>query len=303
MKRFALLLLLLAACKNEKRTMMPPPLPPAPPVMREAASAPAPDDAPVGVPVPGGLSVAATRVPAAAGTPAWSRMIVRTATISLIVSDSSRIVDTVTAAVEANGGWVNDSKLWREGEQLRATMSLRVPAARLTPMLAAIRHLAVRVQNENISSEEVTQEYVDLQSQLRNLEATEEELRQLLTTVRQRANRAGDILEVHQQLVAIRAEIERTKGRMQYLAQMSSYSTINLELVPDAVSKPVVQPGWQVLVVIRDAGRSLLEALQGMATAAIWLLIYVLPIVGIFLCFAWIAWKLVRHVRMRSAAV
>jgi len=302
MRKIALLLLLLAACKREEQALMPPQekLPSnLPGAVQAAPPPPAPSGNAAGV----SAVTARFEVNPGAAAPPFARMIVRTATISMIVGNTNRVAETITAAVEANGGWVNDSKLWREGEQLRATMSLRVPAARLTATLAAVRRLAVRVQTENISSEEVTQEYVDLQSQLRNLEATEEELRQLLITVRERAKNAADILEVHQHLVNIRAEIERTKGRMQYLSQMSSYSIISLDLVPDAVSKPVVQPGWQAVVVVRDAGRALLEALQAVATAAIWLVVYVLPIVLAFVVAAWITWKLLRHLRTRASAV
>jgi hypothetical protein len=229
-------------------------------------------------------------------------MMIRTATVTMIVGDTSAVIDRITRAIEANGGYINDSKIWREGEQVRATLSLRVPSLRLTPALAAIRSLAVRVQSENVSSTEVTQEYVDLAAGLRNLEATEKELRELLTVVRQKTGRASDILEVYQELVEIRSQIETTKGRMQYLSQLSAFSTINLELVPDAIAKPVVEPGWQPVVVMRDAGRSLVNALKFLATALIWIVIYIVPVVSIFVLCAYAAWKMLRRLHAKPAA-
>lgn len=306
MRRFVVLLSLLlavAACKKEERaadvSSIAAPAPPPPPQAEALRAQVATDtEAPGGAPAVGGLAPA-PNVPAA---PAVPRMMIRTATITMVVGDTSAVIDQITRAIEANGGYVNDSKIWRDGEQLRATLSLRVPAARLTPSLAAVRKLAVRVQSENVSSTEVTQEYVDLASRLRNLEAAENELRQLLAEVRVKTKRAGDVLEIYQQLVEIRNQIEQTKGRMQYLSQMSAFSTINLELVPDAIAKPVVEPGWQPLVIVKDAGRSLVNALKGIATALIWIVIYLLPVVGIFVLAGYVVWKVLRRLLRKPAA-
>ena len=215
--------------------------------------------------------------------PADNRMIIRSANLSMIVSDTSAAIEKITLAAEGAGGYVSDSRVWRDGELLRGTMSLRVPSSQLTATLAAIRKFAVRIQSESLGSQEVTQEYVDLESQLRNLEATENELRMLMTVVRERARKASEVLEMHQQLQSIRGQIEQTKGRMRYLSQMSEFASVGLELVPDAIAQPVVQPGWQPLVVVKDAGRALVVLLQTVANALIWLGIYILPLVTLLL--------------------
>ena len=238
---------------------------------------------------------------ASAAPPQPQRMIIRNATLQIVVADTAKTVDAVTSSVEALGGYVAGSETWREGELLRARLTLRVPSAKLTPALASIRTLARRVERENVSSEEVTQQYVDLASQLRNLEATEAELRELLVTVRKNARKAADILEVHQQLVTIRGEIETTKGRMQHLSQSAAMSQIALDVVPDAITKPVAEGTWQPVVVVKDASRALLDALRGIAAAAIWILIYVLPICGMIAIVAFALVRIVRGVRRRIA--
>jgi hypothetical protein len=206
------------------------------------------------------------------------RRIIRTASISMVVGDTTNTIEKATAAVEAAGGYVSDSKIWREGELLRGTLSLRVPQERLSETLAAIRKLAVRVQSESLGSEDVTQEYVDLEAQLRNLEATEAELRELMRTIRERSRKASEVLEMHQQLMTIRGQIEQIKGRMRYLSQMSAFASLQLELIPDAIAKPVVQPGWQPVVVMKAAAGSLVKTLQNIADIAIWVVIYFAPI-------------------------
>jgi hypothetical protein len=232
------------------------------------------------------------------------RMIIRTANVSLIVGDTTKSMQAITTATEAVGGYVSDSKIWREGDLLRATISLRVPADKLTSTMDAIRNLAIRVQSESISSDEVTQEYIDLESQLRNLEATENELRELMKVMRERSKKASEVLEMHQQMMTIRGEIERIKGRMRYLSQMTALATMNVELVPDAIAKPVVQAGWQPVVVIKDATRALLSAMQGLANVAIWFAIYVLPMLLLIGGALTIAWRVIsRYMRHRSDAV
>jgi hypothetical protein len=229
------------------------------------------------------------------------RMIVRSAEMRITVADTTKTVDAVTKSVEAMGGFVSGSNIWREGELLRATLKLRVPADKLTSTLAAIRGLAKRVDNETIASEDVSQEYVDLESQVRNLEATEGELRELLTVARQNSRKAADVLEVHEQLTVIRGQIEQAKGRMRYLSQVAAMSSISLEVIPDAIAQPLVEPGWRPVAVAKSALRALVGALQGIANVVIWLVIYVVPIFGILVFVIVALWKLARRSRARAA--
>ncbi|MGZ8796709.1 MAG: DUF4349 domain-containing protein [Thermoanaerobaculia bacterium] len=232
------------------------------------------------------------------------RMIIRGASISMVVDDTGATIDRITAAGEAVGGYISDSKVWRDGEQLRGAITLRIPADRLTAALAVIRKLAVRINSETIGTQEVTQEYVDLESQLRNLEAAEVELRQLMATIRERSKKASEVLEMYQQLSTIRGQIDQIKGRIRYLSQMSALASVQVDLVPNALAKPVVEAGWQPLVIARDASRSLVQALQSVAAVAIWLAIYVVPmllIVGLAIA---AVWKLLgRFVRRSETAV
>ena len=234
---------------------------------------------------------------------AIQRMIIRTATLSMIVDDTALTMDRLKDAAEAAGGYVSDSRVWREGEQLRGSISLRVPSPHLTATLASLRRLAVRIQSESVGSQEVTQEYVDLSSRLRNMEAAEAELRQLMTAMREKSKRASEVLEIYQQLSSIRGDIEQTKGRMRYLSEMTSLATVNVELVPNAIAKPVVEAGWQPLVIVKDASRALVVALQGLASAAIWFAIYLLPIAAMVLVAGFAVWKLLSRAVRRAESV
>lgn len=75
----------------------------------------------------------------------------RLATMRIAVSDTVKAVEAVTASAEAAGGRLQEAEIWREGEQLRARLTLRVPPEELTGTLASIRRVAERVDSESVN--------------------------------------------------------------------------------------------------------------------------------------------------------
>lgn len=255
----------------------------------------------VSLPVVAKDQTASSRVDLAqtpAPTPAPElRMIIRTANVSLVVRDAVDVLGKATALVESMGGYVSDQRQWKDREQVRASLTLRVPAAQLNAVLAALRQLSIRVESENISGQDVSQEFSDLGAQLKNLQATETELRELLHTVRQRTQKASEILEVFTEMSRVRGDIERIQGRIQYLSQVTAMSAITVELIPDVIAAPVVEPGWQPVATLRAAARALVNTLKVLADVAIWIVLYVLPIAVVFMLFVLAIRSIARRVR------
>jgi hypothetical protein len=229
-----------------------------------------------------------------------SRMIIRTADLSVVVTDAAQAQQSVTDAVNALGGYIADSNTWREGEQLRARMTVRVPAEKLDALLAAIKGSAVRVQQENVKGQDVTEEFTDLNAQLTNLEATEKELRTLLADVREKTQKAEDVLQVYRELTTVRGQIEQLKGRMQYLSNATAMATANVELIPDVLAKPVLEPGWRPLETLKNAGRALVNTLKGLVDALIWLVVVVAPVLILLAIPIVLTVLLIRWLRRRS---
>ncbi len=86
------------------------------------------------------------------------------------------------------------------------------------------------------------------------------------------------MLAVYRELTSIRGEIERVKGRMQYLSTMTSLATINVDLIPDVLAKPVVEPGWRPLATLKNAGRALVNTLKGLVDVLIWFVVVIVPV-------------------------
>ena len=260
---------------------------------RGAAAAPAQAPAPPMGAMDAAGGVAATEKNAAqAGD---DRRILRTADMAVAVTSVEDAARDVQSLADRLGGYVANANLFREADTLRGTISLRVPSDRLGEAMTAVEGLG-RVENRRLSSNDVTEEYTDLNARLRNLEATERELLALLTTVREKSGRAEDVLAVHRELSTIRAQIEQLKGRINYLDKSSALATLNVTLLPLPAGKPLVDNGWSPLDTVREASRALVRLLQGVGAAAIWAIIVGLPLA---LAVAIPLWLVYRGVRRR----
>ncbi|MCA9942119.1 MAG: DUF4349 domain-containing protein [Anaerolineales bacterium] len=223
------------------------------------------------------------------------RLIIRTANMSLVVANTEEAMATISKMAEENGGWVVNSSVFQYNENAKTgNITIRVPSSGFNSALEALRGLAVEVRNESTSGQDVTEEFVDVSARLENLEATAERVRAFLEDARN----VEEALAVNQELSRLESDIEAMKGRLQYLSQSASFSTITVDLTPDIVAQPIEPSNWRPAVVFRNAVDSLVEALQDVAEFGIWFAIYLLPlllIVGIPLWlvgrFIWRRWQ------------
>ena len=108
-------------------------------------------------------------------------VVVYTGSIALVVKDAEQAATDITALAVRQGGYVSGANLYMQnGRASAARMTIRVPADKYQETLAALRALAVRVETETTGTEDVTQEYTDLQARKANLEYTEQALQKLL---------------------------------------------------------------------------------------------------------------------------
>ncbi|BCX04256.1 MAG: hypothetical protein KatS3mg053_2194 [Candidatus Roseilinea sp.] len=203
------------------------------------------------------------------------RLIIRTADLTIVVKDTQAQMDALVKLAEEFGGFVVSSSTSRVRDNaLQGYITLRVDATRFDEAMNRIRALAVEVRSENVRGEDVTAEYVDLDARLKNLEATEAQLKKIL----EQATTTEDVLAVYRELTQIRGQIEQIKGRMKYLSQSAALATISVTLIPDALAQPIQVGGWRPEGVAKEAFEALVATLQGLASLLIWLVIVVLPV-------------------------
>ncbi len=226
---------------------------------------------------------------------AEERMIVRNGDMSLVVVNIVNARDEITRLTVRLGGYIVSSRISGEEQDMRGWISIRVPDEKFEPALDALRELAVRVTSESTDSQDVTEEHVDLQSKLRNAEATESQYLALL----EKAEDVEDILRIYGSLSRVRSEIEQIKGRMQYLERTSSMSLISVSLRPEATAKPLVRAGWNAVEILKSAVRGIVIFGQWLGAAIIWLVIFI-PVWGTILGIIW--WRRRRKKASAKAA-
>ena len=226
------------------------------------------------------------------------RLIIRNASLNLVVADTEAALEEIHDLVDELGGFVVESNTYQFQEGLRASVRFRVPAESLDVALGRVRNLATEVRSENISGQDVTEEYVDLQSSLRHLEATEARLLEFL----EEAEDTEAALAVYEHLREVQAEIEYVKGRVQYLEQSAALATVSLDIVPDELAQPIQVGGWHPEGTLRNAFESLIRVLQFLVEAVIVIGVLIIPVlVAIVLPLAGLFWLVRAIVRRRRA--
>lgn len=213
------------------------------------------------------------------GTATANRKIIARATIALTVVDTQATVDAIGALMDEIGGYVSTSNLYRSNDYLQGSITLRVPAESLDATLDQLGEMAVEVDSRSLNREDVTDQYSDVDAQIRNLEATEKELVAMLAEVRERPNSTSeDIMAVYRTLTEVRGQIETLRGRKNMWDNLISLSTIDVTLYPDIAALPVAEEGWRPAAVAREAQRALVGGLQALGNVAIWFGLFLLPL-------------------------
>jgi Domain of unknown function (DUF4349) len=218
------------------------------------------------------------------------RMIVRNGDMSLVVDDVMQTRDDIAALAETSGGYTVSSHVWESRDELRGRISIRVPDENFDSIFSALRDMAIKVTSETSSSQDVTEEYIDLQARLGNAEATEAQYLALLDE----AKTVEDTMRIYEALSRTRQQIEQLEGRIQYLEMTASTSLISVNLEPAAT---LVAGSWNVSETFKNAVRGLTNFGQWLAGALIWLLIFS-PVWG---AITWLTVWLVRRKRKKTA--
>ena len=180
------------------------------------------------------------------------RKIERQATLEITADNVPATVAKIEAAAGAVGGFVSQSTITqavttneddKQKERQQATVQIRVPAERYGAVMTELRGFAKDVTSENSTTQEVTGEYTDLQSQLRNLQATEAQYLTLLA----KASTIDEILTVQDRLNGVQGQIETVQGRINLIENLSAMATITINVSPPLIpanSEPPKDQNW-----------------------------------------------------------
>ncbi|HQK04088.1 MAG: DUF4349 domain-containing protein [Anaerolineaceae bacterium] len=235
---------------------------------------------------------------------AVERLVIKQAYMRVSVADPAAAMRSVMSMAEGMDGYVVSSNQWNSvdssgKEYAQTSITIRVPSERLDEAMQKIRDLAADpksgVLSESVNGQDVTSDYVDSQSRLRNLEAAEQQLVKLLES----ATDLQYTLDIFRELTNIRSEIEVLKGHIKYLEESSSLSSISVEFVAEASLQPIQVGPWKPSGEAKKAVQALIRTAQKVGTGLIWFAITWVPFL---LPIGLIIFLIVRGSKKRKAA-
>lgn len=216
--------------------------------------------------------------------------IIRTASLDLIVTDVRQAIDQIRRDTANLGGYVERANLTHTGDNVSGTITVRVPQLRLDQALAGFKRGATRVENESVESSDVTKQFVDTESQLRNFRAEEQQYLVIMRT----AKKVQDTLDVAEKLSDVRGRIEALQGELNYLSNEVDMSRVAMSVRP-RVTAVATAFEWHPIANARAAYRDMLRGLADFGDFVIAALVY-LPLVVIWTVFigavVFLSWRL-----------
>lgn len=220
------------------------------------------------------------------------RMVIRNASLSVQADDVEKFLSDVRALATDQSGSVMQASTSTRDNKVYANLTIQVPSQAFDTTISRIRKLAFKVDSENTTSQDVTEEFVDTDAQVRNLKATEAAYLDLL----KKATNVNDTISIQRELSNIRGEIERRQGRLNFLQKKSDYSTITMSISPRLTETAQTNPAqaWDAGKVLEQAWQGSLRGLQGLATVLITIAVYgwwVLPLLLVGYFVLRLGWK------------
>lgn len=224
------------------------------------------------------------------------RIVIQNADLVIVVSDVEVRLEDIQKMAEDMGGFVVTSSLY-EGYASdytpvpEATVTIRVPAERLDESLSKIKTDVVEVRNETRTGTDVTAEYVDLKSRLKTYQAAEQELTELM----ENAQNTDEVVNIFNQLMYYREQIEIIQGQIKYYEEAAALSAISIRIIAEETIQPVTIGKWEPQGVALTAIQDLLDFWKGFVDFLIRFVVFTLPVlvtiaIPFYLAFLGVRW-------------
>ncbi|HLD20869.1 MAG TPA: DUF4349 domain-containing protein [Patescibacteria group bacterium] len=221
--------------------------------------------------------------------------IIKTGSLDLVVDHADESLTTVETLAEGKGGYVQTSTIQEhEDGTLSGYVTIRVPAEQFDTTIEELKGLAIVVERETTSAEDVTEQYIDLAARLKNAQAQETRYVEILDV----AKTVEEILQIEAALGNIRGYIESLQGQLNYLDSLTGFSTITISLSEE----PVITVGGKEFrpgTTVKEAAQAVVAIAQALVAAIIWIVIVGIGIGVPLALIVWLGWKGITRLRKR----
>lgn len=224
------------------------------------------------------------------------RKVIMTASVQLETGEHDKVVNSIRGIATGAGGYIESSSTWlSDKDRKQTTITIKVPAAQYEPCLSQIKALG-KIKSETSSGQDVTRQYIDLSARLKNLQAEEKQLSEIMGM----SKNVSEVLSVEKELYRVRGEIESTQAQLNYLGSQVDFSTITVTV---SEPQPVVEYDWGLDTAFKEGVRAFI----GMIGALIIVTGYLIPLILYFVIGLAVLYLVVRavlelHKRWKSKA-
>ncbi len=215
------------------------------------------------------------------------RMIIRNADLTMQVNNIPQSLQAISSFTEKSGGYVVHSNVNQDpynNNNTTAAISIRVPAEGLNNALQQLKSMAYRVIQESISGEDITQQYVDLEGQLGNLQQSKKQLEKIMSG----ATNTEDILKVQQRLSDTQGQIDVLQGQIKYYKESVAFSLISINLTMNPTIEEKSQSQWKITEVFKSSFINLMNGVRDFTYSVIQIIVYFLPMALLWALFAFV---------------
>lgn len=192
-----------------------------------------------------------------------NKKIIYSADLRILVDDIDKSTKAVQELTNQYKGYITSESKGRGYNTLEMNILIRIPSADFNPILARLEKMAEYVEHKRVYSQDVTEEYVDIQTRLTSKRKALDQY----YTILKRAGTVSEVLSVQTEIRKLEEEMESIQGRMRYIDQQADFSTINLTLyIPQ---DPERSPADSLL---RQSWKSIKDGLDSVRVVFLWLL-------------------------------
>lgn len=228
-----------------------------------------------------GVNIGVVNEPAPAAN-VKNRLVIQDSYLSLQVSKVADVQKAVIKKAEELGGYMVSSLITDPSDVASATVIVRIPAEKLESALEYYRSLSIKVVSENLQGQDVTDQYVDLDTQLKTYEKTKTKFEELFN----QATLVRDILEIQREIINVQTSIDSIKGQQDYLVKNAAMAKITAYLSTDELALPYAPSGaWRPGVIFKQAARAVAVVILGFGSLIIWIAVFAVIWVPILLIY------------------
>jgi hypothetical protein len=225
------------------------------------------------------------------------KKVIKNGDLSLKVYKVDGAVTDIAKIAKDNGGEIFSSNFYQNTTNIKSgSLTVKVPVNNFEKSYDAIKKVASLVMRESTSGQDVTEQYTDLQSRLKNKQAEEQSYLRILD----QAQKIDDILAVTRQLSQVRGEIEVMQGRIRLMDSQTDMATITVSLSEDPqISLADTWRPWQI---VKNSINSLIKDIQSFVTFLLVLIIRIIPVIILYLLLVLIIYLVGRKIYIKVKA-